>query len=62
MIDKVAKSLPTNRHRPLTFVAVAMLLAIPLMLAQTGAAFAEDLRFYVTPSMPVKPGSLHLTT
>lgn len=54
MNDKATTSLLTNRHRPLTFVAVAMLLAIPLMSAQTGAAFAEDQRFYVGIAVPVE--------
>ena len=51
MVDKATKSLPTNQHRPLTFVAMAMLLS---MLAQTGAAFAEDQRFYVGIAVPVE--------
>ena len=51
MIDKKVKSLPTYRHRPLTFVAIAMLLS---MLTQTGAAFAEDQRFYVGIVVPVE--------
>lgn len=54
MIDKKVKALPTHRHRPLTFVAVAMLLAISPVLAQTGAAFAEDQRFYVGIAVPVE--------
>ena len=51
MIDKKVKFPPTHRHRPLTFVAVAMLLSI---LAQTGAVFAEDQRFYVGIAVPVE--------
>lgn len=54
MIDKETNSVPTNPNRPLTFVAVAMLLAIPLMLPPTGAAFAEDQRFYVGIMVPVE--------
>ena len=49
MLDKATKSLPTHRPRPLTFVAVAL-----LMLAQTGAASAEDRRFYVGLAVPVE--------
>ena len=54
MLDEKVKSLPTNRPRPLIFVAVTMLLAIPPVLAQTGAAFAEDQRFYVGIAVPVE--------
>ena len=54
MIDKKVNSLLTNGHRPLTFGAVAMLLAIPLMLVQTGAVFAEDQRFYVGIAVPLE--------
>ena len=54
MIDKKVSSLLTNGHRPLTFGAVAMLLAIPLMLVQTGAVCAEDQRFYVGIVVPVE--------
>ena len=68
MIDKATNFPMPYRHRPLIFIAVAMLLSI---LAQTGAAFAEDQRFYVGIAVPVeqlnasfdkKTGSLHLTT
>ena len=52
MIDKATNFLMSHRHRPLTFVAAAMLLAIPPVLAQTGAAFAEDQRFYVGIAVP----------
>ena len=51
MINEATKSLTTYRHRPLTFVAMAMLLSI---LAQTRAAFAEDQRFYVGIAIPVE--------
>lgn len=54
MTDKKVKSLPTHRHRPLTFVAAAMLLAISPVLAQTDAAFAADQRFYVGIAVPVE--------
>ena len=46
-----------NRHRipkPLASVTLAMLLALPVMSAQTGTAFAEDRRFYVGVTVPVE--------
>ena len=54
MIDKATNFLMSHRHRPLTFVAAAMLLSIPPRLAQTGAAFAEDQRFYIGIAVPVE--------
>ena len=54
MIDEKVNSLLTNGHRPLTFVAAAMLLVIPPALAQTSAVFAEDGRFYVGLAVPVE--------
>ena len=54
MVDKATSFPMPRRHRPLTFVAVAMLLAILPVLTQIGVAFAEDQRFYVGVAVPVE--------
>ena len=54
---KKTASMRNNRHRipkPLASVTLAMLLALPVMSAQTGTAFAEDRRFYVDVTVPVE--------
>lgn len=54
---KKTASMRNNRHRiprPLASVTLAMLLALPVMSAQTGTAFAEDRRFYVGVTVPVE--------
>ena len=54
MVNGATNSLMFHRHRSLTSVAAAMLIAIPLMLARTGATFAENGRFYVGIAVPVE--------